>query len=41
VCAGVSVLAIIVALIAPSMRKRREQALALGVEDLDDMVDAK
>ncbi|WP_349865905.1 MFS transporter [Leifsonia sp. WHRI 6310E] len=35
VCAGVAVLAIVAALIAPSMRKRREQALALGVEDFD------
>jgi EmrB/QacA subfamily drug resistance transporter len=41
VCAAVSVLAIIVALIAPSMRKRREQALALGVDDLDEIIDAK
>jgi len=35
VCAGVAVLAIIAAAAAPSMSKRREQALALGVEDLD------
>ncbi|MEC5150633.1 MFS transporter [Cryobacterium sp. GrIS_2_6] len=35
VCAAVAVLAIISALAAPSMSKRREQAPALGVEDLD------
>ena len=32
-CAGVAVLAILGAVAAPSLRKRREQALALGVED--------
>jgi EmrB/QacA subfamily drug resistance transporter len=41
VCAAVSLLAVIVALVAPSMRKRREQAAALGVSDLDEIVDAK
>jgi hypothetical protein len=41
VCAAVSVVAIIVALVAPSMRKRREQALALGVDDLDEVTTAK
>jgi EmrB/QacA subfamily drug resistance transporter len=37
VCAGVGALAIIGAIAAPSMRKRREQALALGIEDFDDI----
>ncbi|WP_213814864.1 MFS transporter [Glaciihabitans sp. dw_435] len=41
VCAAVSVVAIIVALLAPSMSKRREQALALGVTDLDGVVTEK
>jgi len=36
VCAAVAVLAILAAIIAPSMRKRREQALALGVRDFPD-----
>ena len=36
VCAGVAVLAILGALVAPSMRKRREQALALGIDDFPD-----
>lgn len=36
VCAGVAVLAILAALVAPSMRKRREQALVLGVTDFPD-----
>ena len=35
VCAGVGVVAILGALVAPSMKKRREQALAIGVTDLD------
>ena len=34
VCAGVAVIAILGALVAPSMKKRREQALALGIDDL-------
>ena len=33
VCAGVGVLAILAALVAPSARKRREEALAHGVDD--------
>jgi EmrB/QacA subfamily drug resistance transporter len=33
VCAGVAVLAILGAIVAPSLRKRREQALALGIDD--------
>jgi len=41
VCAAVSVVAIIVALIAPSMRKVREQAAAHGVNDLDEITTAK
>ncbi len=36
VCAAVAVLAILAALVAPSMRKRHEQALALGVDDFPD-----
>jgi len=36
VCAAVAVLAILAAIIAPSMRTRREQALALGVQDFPD-----
>ena len=36
VCAGVGVLATLGALAAPSMRKRREQARAIGVEDFPD-----
>jgi EmrB/QacA subfamily drug resistance transporter len=36
VCAGVAVIAILAAIVAPSMRKRREQALALGIEDFPD-----
>lgn len=36
VSAGVAVLAILATLVAPSMRKRREQALALGVDDFPD-----
>ena len=36
VCAGVAVLAIVAALAAPSMRHRREQALAVGVDDFPD-----
>jgi len=36
VCAAVAVLAILAAIIAPSMRKRREQALALGVRDFPE-----
>ena len=36
VCAAVAVLAILAAIIAPSMRTRREQALALGVRDFPD-----
>ncbi|QWT22662.1 MFS transporter [Subtercola sp. PAMC28395] len=39
VCAGVAVLAILGALAAPSMRQRRKQAEALGVEDLPDEAD--
>ncbi|CAN5291757.1 MFS transporter [soil metagenome] len=35
-CAGVAVLAVIAAVAAPSMRKRREQAIALGVEDFPE-----
>lgn len=35
-CAGVAVLAIVGAAIAPSMAKRRQQALALGIRDLPD-----
>ena len=34
VCAAVAVLAVLGAIAAPSLRKRREQALALGVDDL-------
>jgi hypothetical protein len=34
VCAGVGVLAIVAALAMPSSRKRHEDAVALGVEDL-------
>lgn len=37
VCAAVAVLAIIGSLAAPSMRKRRQQAIALGIEDLPVM----
>ena len=33
VCAGVAVLAILAAIVAPSARKRREEALAHGVDD--------
>ncbi|HEY4226123.1 MAG TPA: MFS transporter [Pseudolysinimonas sp.] len=36
VCAGVGVVALLGAIIAPSMRKRREQALALGIDDFPD-----
>ncbi len=36
VCAAVAVLAILAAIAAPSMRRRREQAIALGIEDLPD-----
>jgi EmrB/QacA subfamily drug resistance transporter len=36
VCAAVGVLAILAALVAPSMRARRRAALALGVEDFPD-----
>jgi len=36
VCAGVAVLAILATIVAPSMLKRREQALALGIEDFPD-----
>jgi len=36
VCAAVAMLAILAAIIAPSMRTRREQALALGVQDFPD-----
>lgn len=39
VCAGVAVAAILGAVASPSLRKRREQALALGITDLD-VVDA-
>ena len=35
-CAAVAVLAIIGALVAPSMKARREQALALGIDDFPD-----
>jgi MFS family permease len=36
VCAGVAVLGIIAALILPSARRRHEQAVAVGVEDLPE-----
>jgi MFS family permease len=36
VCAGVAVIAIAAAVAAPSMRHRREQALALGIEDFPE-----
>ncbi|WAH97341.1 MFS transporter [Arthrobacter sp. MMS18-M83] len=36
-CAAVAVLAIIGSLAAPSIRKRRQQAIALGIEDLPVM----
>jgi EmrB/QacA subfamily drug resistance transporter len=36
VCAGVAVIAIAAALAAPSMRKRREQARALGIDDFPE-----
>jgi len=36
VCAGVAALAIVGAVAAPSMRKRRQQAMALGVQDFPD-----
>ncbi len=39
--AGVAVLAIIIALIAPSMKKRAHDARALGVEDTDAIVTVK
>ncbi|MFB9441909.1 MFS transporter [Dactylosporangium vinaceum] len=39
-CAGVAVLGIVAALILPSARRRHEQALAVGVEDLPDEVEA-
>ncbi len=39
VCAGVAVLAVVGALAAPSMKKRREQAAALGIDDLPDEAD--
>jgi EmrB/QacA subfamily drug resistance transporter len=35
-CAGVGVLAIFAAIVAPSMKKRRQQALALGIDDFPD-----
>jgi MFS family permease len=38
VCAGVAVLAIVIAIAAPSLRKRMEQARAIGVEDIDAVV---
>lgn len=41
VCAAVSVVAIIIALVAPSMRKLREQAIATGVDDIDEISFAK
>ncbi|HEY0260897.1 MAG TPA: MFS transporter [Lacisediminihabitans sp.] len=36
VCAGVAVVAIIATLVAPSMAKRRQQALSLGIDDFPD-----
>ena len=36
VCAGIAVIAIVAAVAAPSMRHRREQALALGIEDFPE-----
>lgn len=36
VCAGIAVLAILGALVSPSLLKRRQQALALGVEDFPE-----
>jgi EmrB/QacA subfamily drug resistance transporter len=41
VCAGVGVLATIAAIAAPSKRKRQADALAHGVEDFPETVDAK
>ncbi|KQS08615.1 MFS transporter [Curtobacterium sp. Leaf183] len=38
-CAGVGALAIIGALVAPSMRKRRQDARAIGVDDLEGVTD--
>jgi EmrB/QacA subfamily drug resistance transporter len=38
VCAGVAVLAIMIAIAAPSLRKRMQQARAIGVEDIDAVV---
>ena len=38
VCAGVGALAVLGALAAPSLRRRREQALAVGVQDLDEVL---
>jgi hypothetical protein len=37
-CAGAAVLAVFAAIAAPSMRRRHEQALALGVSDFPDDV---
>jgi hypothetical protein len=36
VCAAVGVLAILAALVSPSMRARRRAALALGIEDFSE-----
>jgi EmrB/QacA subfamily drug resistance transporter len=41
VCAGVALLAVLAALILPSMRRRQEQAIATGVDDLVDVRDAE
>ncbi|PZE25690.1 MFS transporter [Curtobacterium sp. MCBD17_028] len=40
-CAGVGALAIVGALAAPGMRKRRADAIAAGVEDIDAVVDER
>ncbi len=37
-CAGVGALAILGAIVAPSLRKRHEAAAALGVDDLEDVL---
>ena len=36
VCAAVGVVALLGAILAPSMTKRREQALALGIDDFPE-----
>jgi EmrB/QacA subfamily drug resistance transporter len=41
VCAGVAALAILIAIAAPSLKRRLEQAHALGINDVDGIVHAR